>query len=60
MVQVENGFKECYYLKEDGTIFNAATGKQLKPNKQHLFCLLTKEGSKKKVALSTLYKAVYN
>ena len=60
MVQVDNGFKGYYYLKEDGTIFNATTGKLLKPNKQHLFCLLTKEGNKKKIALSTLYKAVYN
>lgn len=60
MVQVNNGFKDYYYLKEDGTILNAATGKLLQPNKQHLFCLQTKDNHKRKIALSTLYKAVYN
>ena len=60
VIQVNNGFRECYYLKEDGTIYDAAAGKLIKPDNRHLFYLRREDNSKKKIALSTLYKAVYN
>ena len=60
LLQVNNGFREYYYLKEDGTILDTAAGKLIQPDDRHLFCLKTENNSKKKIALSTLYKAVYN
>lgn len=60
MIQVNHGFKEYYYLKEDGTILDTAADKVIEPNQQHLFCLKTEDGSNKKIALSTLYRALYN
>ena len=60
LIQVNHGFKEYYYLKEDGTILDTAADKVIKPNRQHLFCLKKEEGNNKKIALSTLYRALYN
>lgn len=59
MKQINNGFKEYYYLKEDGTILDTAADKLIKANEQHLFCLKTEGNSKKKIALRTLYKKVF-
>lgn len=60
MQQINNGFKEYYYLTEDGIIYDDAAGKQIKPDQHHLFCLRTVDNRAKKIALSTLYKLVYN
>lgn len=57
--QINNGYEEYYYLKEDGTVFNAKTGRVLKPNEKHLFKLKQKEKGYKKISLKTLYKEVY-
>ena len=34
MIQINNGYADYYYLKEDGTIYNAATGKLLKHDRE--------------------------
>ncbi len=60
MIQINNGFNDCYYLQTDGTIYNTASGELIKPNKQHLFVLKTIDNAKQKIALKTLYKAIYN
>lgn len=60
MVQLNNGFEECYYLLDDGNIYNNKSGKTIKPDKKHLFYLKTNEGRYKKIALKTIYKKLYN
>ena len=60
MLQLSNGFKEYYYLLENGDIYNNVSGKIIKPDKRHLFYLKTNEGNYKKIALKTIYKKLYN
>ena len=62
MIQINNGFNECYYLREeDGMIYNTITKKIIKPDKHHLFSLkLSNSHERKKIALKTLYKLIYN
>lgn len=60
MIQLNNGYAECYYLKEDGTIYNADTGKLLEPDNKRLYKLKLKDKGYKKVSVRTLYKALYN
>ena len=60
MIQLNNGYADYYYLKEDGTIYNAATGKLLKPDSKRLYKLRCKDNGYKKVSARTLYKALYN
>ena len=35
MQQVNNNFDDCYYLTEEGIIYNSKTKAYIKPNKQH-------------------------
>lgn len=60
MKQINNSFKECYFLTEQGEIYNNITGKYIKPDKSHRFRLMTTDNSYKKIALKPLYKIVYN
>lgn len=60
MQQVNNNFDACYYLTEEGIIYNSKTKAYIKPNKQHSFTLKTIEGNYRKIALRELYKLVYN
>ena len=60
MIQLNSGYEDYYYLREDGTIYNAATGKLLKPDSKRLYKLKLKDKGDKKVAVRTLYKALYN
>lgn len=60
MIQVNNGFADYYYLREDGMIYDAAADKLIKPSSNHIFTLKTTDNGKKKIALKTLYKYVYN
>lgn len=60
MIQINNGYADYYYLKEDGSIYNAATGKLLKPDSKRLYKLKCKGEGHKKVSIRTLYKALYN
>ena len=60
MKQINNGYLPIYYLKKDGTIYNTASGKTLKPNNKHSFYLKTVDGKKKTVSLKTIYREVFN
>lgn len=60
MQQVNNGYKDYYYLTEDGIVYDASSDKQIKPDHRHMFTLRTVDNKSKRVALSTLYKLVYN
>lgn len=60
MKQINNGYLDIYYLQEDGNIYNALTGRVIKPNSEHLFYLKQSSGKFKYVAQRTLYKLVYN
>lgn len=59
MKQVNNGFKEYYYLKEDGTILDTERNKIIKPDKTHMFNLKTENNDRRRIALKTLYKELY-
>ena len=60
MKQIKNGFAEYYYLSEDGTIYNSAADKTIKPNREHTFIIRTINNKRKKISLKTLYKLVYD
>lgn len=60
MIQINNGYADYYYLREDGTIYNAAAGKVLKPDSKRLYKLKCVDTGYKKVSARTLYKAIYN
>lgn len=59
MKQVNNGFKECYLIDKQGKIYNKATEKYLKLDKNS-YILTTKEGKRKSITQKELYKLVYN
>lgn len=60
MKQINNGYLPIYYLKKDGTIYNTASGKTMKPNHKHSFYLKTVDGKLKTVSLKTIYREVFN
>lgn len=60
MKQINNGFCSCYYLTEEGKIYNADTKEYKEANKEHYFLLKTEKNTTKKVYLRQLYKLVYN
>lgn len=59
MQQINNGYCSCYYLTEDGRLYNADTKQYKSANKEHRFSLKREDGSCKKIALKQLYKIVY-
>ena len=59
MKQINNGYKDCYFLEEDGRLYNKDTDKYLTIDR-YSYKLKTDEGKVKKVALKTLYRLVYN
>lgn len=58
MKQINNGFKEYYYLTEEGAIYNAQSRNYLKP-REGSFKLRTTEGTTKYISITTLYELVY-
>lgn len=60
MVNLIQPFKNCYYLCENGTIYNSETGKIIKPDKRHNFYLYTEAGTKKYISQMKLYRQLYN
>lgn len=60
MRQINNGFAEYYYLKEDGQIYNSNSNKLINADKEHIFRLNTIQNTTKKIALKSLYRLVYN
>lgn len=60
MKQINNGYKDYYYLSEDGIIYNSATKSYLKPDTSHKFKLKTIENTYKSISLKSLYRLIYN
>ena len=60
MKQINNGFAECYYLLENGLVYNQLTNKVVKPKSKHLYNLKDTNGHYKQISQKTLYKIVYN
>lgn len=60
MQQINNGFCSCYYLTEEGKLYDAAAGRYKKPTKDDRFILKTEDNKTKKIALRSLYKLVFN
>lgn len=60
MKQLNNTYKDYYYLCEDGTIYNSDTDTIIKPDKRHLFYLITADNKRKSVSLKPLYRELYN
>ena len=60
MKKINNGYADYYYLLKNGSIYNAKDDTTIKPNKEHSYTLRTSDNKRKKIALKTLYKLVYN
>lgn len=58
MVQINNGFKDYYYLTEDGQIYNAQSRKYLTPNKSS-YKLRAEDDTPRSISISSLYELVY-
>lgn len=59
MIQLKEPFKSCYYLMENGNIFDTTTQKEKKPDKSHQFRLLTIDSKPKKISQKKLYKELF-
>ena len=58
--QLNNGYASCYYITEDGRVYNADTGKYLQEDTRHGVKLKTEDNKYRKISIKTLYKAAYN
>ena len=58
MVRIGNGFKDYYYLTEEGQIYNAESRKFLKSNSL-TYKLKTEDGGRRSISLPALYEIVY-
>ena len=58
MKQINNGFKSCYYLTEEGYIYNADSNKNIYPNNKN-FRLKKEDDSTVKISLKKLYYLVF-
>lgn len=59
MVQVNNGFKDYYYINENGDVYNAQSRKFLKPHKSS-YKLRSTDNSSRYISRAALYELVYN
>ncbi len=59
MKQINNGFKDYYYLDVDGKVYNINTKSYLKQT-GHKYKLRTTNNVQKTISLKELYKAVYS
>lgn len=59
-MNLKQPFKKCYYLCENGTIYNSDTDTIIKPDKRHNFILSTEAGERKSISLRKLYRELYN
>ena len=58
MRQIKNGFKDYYFLTEDGQIYNAKSQTYLKPGiSSHK--LQTEDNRRRQISLASLYELVY-
>ena len=60
MKQINNGFMDYYYLNEDGSIYNAAANKIMKPTKGYSIKLNRIDKTRKSITIRELYKMIYN
>lgn len=60
MNQINNGFDEKYYLTEDGRVFDNKLERFVYRDKKYCYILTSAEGTRKKVALKTLYRLVFD
>lgn len=60
MIKIENNFANYYYLTEQGNIYNQKTDQIIEADDRHLFTLRTIDNKRKRIALKTLYKIVFN
>ena len=60
MKQINNGFMDYYYLNEDGTIYNAAADKIIRPAKGYSVKLNRIDKTRKSITIRELYKNLYN
>ena len=58
MVQINNGFKDYYYLTEEGQIYNAQSRRYLTPNKSS-YKLRSEDDTPRSISISSLYELVY-
>lgn len=58
MIQINNGFDECYYLDFD-RVYNSATQKYITTSANNKFSMKTKDGQWKTISLNRLVKIVY-
>ena len=59
MIQLRNGFKPCYYVTEQGRIFNKDTNSYLIPLNNCLK-LATLNGDSKNISIKEAYRLAYN
>lgn len=57
-VQINNGYKDCYYITEKGDVYNKS--RLLKGFKNHEYRLYTTYGTIERVSLKRLYRLVFN
>jgi hypothetical protein len=60
MKQILNDFDDCYWLTEEGKIYNKLEDSFIKIDNRHSFRLKTIEGKYKRLTLKALYRLVYN
>ena len=51
---------DYYYLNEDGTVYNAAANKIIKPTKGYSIKLYRTDKTRKSITIRELYRMIYN
>lgn len=60
MKRLNGSYKSCYYLTEDGRLYNEDTKEYTAADKRNNFYIEEETGGKKKISLCKLYAAIYN
>lgn len=60
MQQLKKPFRSCYYLLENGNIYDESKKQEKQADSNHMFRLLTEDNKQKKVSLKRLYRELYN
>ena len=60
MQQLKAPFRSCYYLLENGNIFDESTQQEKQADSFHQFRLLTEDNKQKKISQKKLYRELYN
>lgn len=58
MIQINNGFKDCYYL-DDNKVFNSSNNRYVRKDSNNRFNLLTTDNKRKGISLKKLYRMIY-